>query len=248
MTQQNNKFMEQADEMLVPFEDEAKATILMSSLMNVFAQNGIDDMEQARMFVMQEIFKMFDNLTYTNLITIYSLTSQLNKNFASVKTRKNTQTNEKTFYTKDEMKRIAKENYNKGREYINNGKEIKKDIFSIQNKESLKETSFKKGVIEGRKELLNEIKNGDYPKLVEKLFMKKFDEGYEKANEEFRTVGFQKAYQRGYEKGISEKGGTIINSPMQLSQKDEYTKGFKDGFEKGKELRIKELRKMREWN
>lgn len=35
MTQQNNKFMEQADEMLVPFEDEAKATILMSSLMRV---------------------------------------------------------------------------------------------------------------------------------------------------------------------------------------------------------------------
>ncbi|MDX5853493.1 hypothetical protein SIM22_05020 [Bacillus cereus group sp. BfR-BA-01363] len=235
MTQQNNEFMEKADEMLVPFEDEAKATILMSSLMNVFAQNGIDDMEQARMFVMQEIFKMFDNLTYTNLITIYSLTSQLNKNFASVKTRKNTQTNEKTFYTKDEMKRIARENYNKGREEGN------------KNEENLKETSLKKGVIKGRKELLNEIKNGDYPKLVEKLFMKKFEEGYEKANEEFRTVGFQTAYQRGYEKGISEKGGTIINSPMQLSKKDEYTKGFKDGFEKGKELRIKELRKMREW-
>ncbi|MEC3147861.1 hypothetical protein [Bacillus thuringiensis] len=188
MTQQNNKFMEQADEMLVPFEDEAKATILMSSLMNVFAQNGIDDMEQARMFVMQEIFKMFDNLTYTNLITIYSLTSQLNKNFASVKTRKNTQTNEKTFYTKDEMKRIAKENYNKG-------------------------------VIEGEKSLLNEIKNENYPELVQNLFMKKVEEGYKKANEEHRTIGFQTAYQR----------------------------GFKEGLEKGKELRIKELRKMREW-
>lgn len=243
MTQQNNEFIDKANEILTPFEDEAKATILMSSLMNVFAQNGIDDIEQARMYVTQEILRMFANLTYTNLVTIYSLTSQLNKNFASVKTRKNTKTNEKNFYTKDEMKKIAKDNYKKGIE----DNKTKKDTLFIQNEDNLKESSFKKGVIEGRKELLNEIKNGEYPKLVEKLCMTKFKAGYEKAHEEYRTIGFQTAFQRGYEKGILEKGGTIINSPIQLSQKDDYTKGFKDGFEKGKELRIKELRKMREW-
>lgn len=247
MTQKNNDFIEKTNEILAPFEDEVQSTILMSSLMGVFASDGIKDIETARMSIMQEILNQFNSLTYTNLVTIYTLSSQLDKNYASTKNRKNNQANEKIFYTKEEMQKIASESYNKGIQDGSNNKETKNDVLSTRNKEKLVESALKKGVIEGRKELLSEIKKGDYPKLIEKLCKKKFEEGYEKANEDYRTIGFQTAYQRGYEKGIAEKGGTVITSPMQLSRKNDYEKGFKEGFEKGKELRIKELKKMRGW-
>ncbi|AFV21626.1 MULTISPECIES: hypothetical protein [Bacillus] len=188
MTQENNEFIEQANEILSPFEEEIRTTILMSSLMAVSARDGIKNIEQARVSIIQDIINRLDSLNYTNLVTLHILSYQFKNNDDSVKKQRFVKNEEKTFYTKEDVQRVAKENYNKG-------------------------------VIEGEKSLLNEIKNENYPELVQNLFMKKVEEGYKKANEEHRTIGFQTAYQR----------------------------GFKEGLEKGKELRIKELRKMREW-
>ncbi|MFJ8528478.1 hypothetical protein [Bacillus sp. NPDC094106] len=215
MSNQNSNFKKEMNEIIAPFSDEVRASLLMHSLTGVFVQDGIDDIEKAREYLIQEFIDMVDSLTYTNLISLYTVGIQLKKDYESTKARESNRFDKRP---KHEKKKVMKE--------------LKTELLQEE---------FERGYKQGEEIILNEIKKGIYRSEIQEIYNKGVEYGYQKSQKA------QKAYQQGYERGISEKGGTVITSPMKLSRKDDYDKGYADGFEKGKSLRIEELKKMREF-
>ncbi len=87
-----------------------------------------------------------------------------------------------------------------------------------------------------------------------------YEDGYRKGMEDFKSMfaetelkkEFKFAYQKGYQEGLENnrayQKGIREGERLQSKQKKNlYEEAYNDGFEKGKELRIRELKKMRGW-
>ncbi len=88
-----------------------------------------------------------------------------------------------------------------------------------------------------------------------------FEDGYRKGMEDFKSMfaetvikkEFKLAYQKGYQEGLEnnrayQKGIREGERLQNKQKKNLYEEAYNEGFEKGKELRIKDLKKMRGWD
>lgn len=207
-----------------------------------------------KVLLCQEVCRIIDTLPFHMFTSLYSVLLSfsggienslfLNPEIKQMTNKKNIQRQSKDGTqiqvnqnkSLTEMKKInenvdVKQSYNKGYELGE-----KKGLLKGYDK------GYKEGLIEKEKEFLTMPKDEQLKKI--------YAEGYKSGECAGEQRAKTDAYKEGYDQAVAkekEKMKVLREKVYEEVRQEIYGKAYQEGFEKGKTLRIKELKAMREW-
>ncbi|MED2737095.1 hypothetical protein [Bacillus toyonensis] len=228
------------NELLQGVEEETKNALLMHSLNAVYIHRTADGPKDAKLGLANDIKKMIDSIPFDQLLLVYSLLNQFGAPLVATSLQKSSGVNAEKSNVDDRSKvneNISISDEEKDKAY--------KKGYDAGSKKGYKD-GYAAGVIDKEEKFLQKPKDTQ----LKEVYAKGFTDG--------ENVGQQKGYKDGYEKGLAVRQETKKELQNEIYEKAKsevnielsnaaYQKGYEEGFHKAKELRIKELKKMREW-